>query len=126
MAALVGFLAVALPAILRIGWVAPSFLLSREGVSHIVENLQFLPSCFLLLVAGLFFGATHPRRAWGLAFFMVVPFLAAMALDIVMSPKSHNLWPLELLVYCILLLPALIGAFLGSVLRKRTRRNTRA
>jgi len=50
---------------------------------------------------------------------MMVPFPVLTFVDIANSLESHNLWPLEFVIYTILTLPCISGALLGSYVEKR-------
>jgi hypothetical protein len=119
-AALLGLASVILPV-----WIlspqpytAPLFPLIRTGV----EGMSYLTILFLF-VSGLllgFVGAGHPLLL-GLASMILFPCLAIA--EMVVSPTSHNLWPLEFALYGLISLCAVFGAFLGRFLQKRALKN---
>jgi integral membrane sensor domain MASE1 len=115
-AALLGLASVILPVwILSLQpYTAPLFPLLRTGV----EGISYLTILFLF-VSGLllgFVGAGHPLLL-GFATMILLPCLAIA--EMLASPTSHTLWPLEFALYGLISLCAAFGAFLGRYLRKR-------
>ncbi len=84
-------------------------------------NVRIAPSAVCFLVLGLILGVAQPRRWWLLALAAVVlpPLLLTVNIlhDWTRDATSHNLFPFEFLIYAILSLPALVGAFLGFLSR---------
>ncbi|MCX6858241.1 MAG: hypothetical protein NTV80_25445 [Verrucomicrobia bacterium] len=119
-AALLGIGAVILPV-----WIlsqriysAPFFPLIRSGV----EGMSYLTFIFLF-ISGLLLGLLgkgHPFLL-GLATLVSLPLLAIA--EMVVSPTSHNLWPLEFAIYGLISLSAVLGAFIGRYLQKRVRKS---
>ena len=115
LAPFLGFLAMVLPVLL---W-RPSHraiesvnALVRAAVKH-VGPWQFV----LLLFTGAFLGAISTRRALvlGAAAMLLFPVLAVA--EMISDPTSHNLWPLEFMMY------AFYGCFVaaGAALLRRVR-----
>lgn len=109
-AALLGLASITLPV-----WVgdlrrheAPLFPVVRSGI----EGMSFL-TVLLLLASGLLLGMfAKGRPAWlGLATVALLPVITFA--EIIASPTSHNLWPIEFVFYAIASLPAVAGAFAG-------------
>jgi len=89
-------------------YTAPLFPLLRTGV----EGLSFLTFIFLF-VSGLLLGLFargHPFLL-GIATMGLFPLLAIA--EIVVSPTSHNLWPLEFMIYGFVSLSAVLGVYFG-------------
>jgi intracellular septation protein A len=82
-----------------------------------VENLRFLPTTILLFVLGMGLGFLNPNRWFILAVGTVVVFPVAAILEMMVAPQSHSVWPIEFVVYGVLGLPSIIGAFVGRVIK---------
>ena len=96
---------------------APLFPLVRAGV----EGLSSL-TLQLLFVSGLLVGSLgrgHPFFL-GLATMALLPLLAIA--EMVVSPTSHNLWPLEFMMYGVVSLSAVLGAYAGRYVQRKLRR----
>jgi hypothetical protein len=88
------------------------------------ENLTILPTLGCFFGLGFLLGLAHPSR-WlllGCATIAAPPILAIC--EMIVSPTSHNLWPLEFLLYGVVNSPSLLGAFLGSRLGKMKKKIT--
>ncbi len=88
------------------------------------ENLAFLPALGCFLGLGFLLGLAHPSR-WlllGCATIAAPPILAIFEMNVFST--SHNLWPLEFLLYGVVNSPSLLGAFLGSRLGKMKKKIT--
>lgn len=94
---------------------APLFPLLRSAV----EGLGFA-SILFLLVLGFLLGLIDkvPPILLGPATLALFP-LAAVA-EVLVDPTSHNLFPIECMLYVVLSIPATIGAFLGRWFRRET------
>ena len=118
-AALLGIGAVILPVwILSLRpYTAPLFPLVRTGV----ERMSYL-TFILLFVSGLLLGLLgrgHPFLL-GLATLALLPLLAIA--EMVASPTSHNLWPIEFVIYGFISLSAVLGTYIGRYVQKRIRK----
>ncbi|MBI4656887.1 MAG: hypothetical protein HY746_09115 [Elusimicrobia bacterium] len=112
--AVLGFAAVILPVILRhqiFPYRDTLFPVLRSGV----EKLSLL-SVIGLFLAGLLAGIKSPFRPSvnGLLTMSLFPVIAIA--DMIFYPTSHNLWPLEFVVYLLLTIPGIIGAYTGRFL----------
>jgi len=100
---------------------APLFPLLRNAW----ELLDPAPTLILLTVLGTALGFAEPR-AWlllGISTALFFP-MAAM-LEMTADPSSHNLWPIEFVLYAVLIaVPAASGAFVGSLIGRRRRHAT--
>ena len=118
-AAVGGMLCIILPPYLlpdgiKTAYTAPLFPAFRTAW----ENLAFLPTLGCFLCLGFLFGLARPS-IWlllGCATIAAPPILAVC--EMIVSPTSHNLWPLEFIFYGVVNTPSLLGAFLGSRIRK--------
>jgi hypothetical protein len=112
-----------------LAWVAPPHVLGKVTHNHPEVTWQWLgdglwnlmpkTSMSLVFALGIVYGILNPRYFW-ISFFAawwVCPFNAA--LDLSQYPKSHNLLPFELLFFAILSVPALVGGFIGRLIRKK-------
>jgi hypothetical protein len=116
-APLLGLLAMVLPVLIKRPkhWYdAPLFPLVRNAVEHVgVWQIA------LLFLAGLVLGTVSRWRAMllGGAVVLLLPLLAIA--EIFADPKSHNLWPLEFVVYGFYGCVAAAGAGLVHRLNRR-------
>jgi hypothetical protein len=95
---------------------APLFPLLRSGI----EGASILTIAFLFCAGFLVgcFGRGHPFLL-GVATIALLP-IAAVA-EMIVSPTSHNLWPLEFAIYGFVSLSAVAGAFLGRFAQRLVR-----
>ncbi len=126
-AAVLGSLSIILPPYITPGrkvvfYDAPLFPI----IATAIKNLSIFPTTLLLLIAGFIVGYLKSEKWWVLGFATVIFFPIAAISEMILYPNTHNLWPLEFLVYGILSIPPLIGALIASKLRKRIRRNDAA
>ena len=112
---LLGLLAIVVPV-----WVldlrrytAPLFPLIRSGV----EGMSLLTLVFLFCAGFLVgcFGVGHPILI-GIATVALLPILAIAEISI--SSTTHNLWPLEFIIYGAISLCAVAGAFAGRFAKR--------
>ncbi len=112
---LLGLLAIVVPV-----WVldlrrytAPLFPLIRSGV----EGMSLLTLVFLFCAGFLVgcFGVGHPILI-GIATVALLPILAIAEMSI--SSTTHNLWPLEFIIYGAINLCAVAGAFAGRFAKR--------
>jgi hypothetical protein len=82
-----------------------------------IENLSILPTTVLLILSGGFVGYLKPEKWALLGFSTIVLFPIASIGEMILYPTTHNLWPIEFFVYCLLSIPALVGALIGSKLK---------
>jgi hypothetical protein len=81
------------------------------------ELLELIPTLVLLLIVGGILGFIRPKNWLVLGSSTVLLFPLAAVLEMAVDPGSHNLWPIEFLLYVVLVaVPALAGSLLGSVL----------
>jgi hypothetical protein len=112
-------------------WAVPPHAMGRVTRHHpettwpwlgdALESCVFEVSLPLLFVLGAAYGPLDPKRYWiaFLAAWWICPF--DMALDLAQYPTSHNLWPIGLVFWAVICLPALIGAWLGRLLGPKLR-----
>jgi len=109
-ASLLGLLAIVAPVWIHDlrRYTAPLFPLIRSGV----EGMSLLTLVFLFCTGFLVgcFGVGHPLLL-GIATVALLPILAIA--EMCVSPTTHNLWPLEFMIYGLISLCAVAGAFAG-------------
>ena len=81
------------------------------------ENLAPIPTLLSLFVLGIVVGAIQPRFWRVLSWATVAPFPLAAVCEVIVSPTSHNLWPLEFAMYALLGIPSFAGAAIGKRIR---------
>jgi hypothetical protein len=99
---------------------APLFPVVREAVEH-PRPAAFLGLAVIGLVAGL--AGRAPWALLGLASMALFP-VCTMA-EIAADGRSHNLFPLEFVMYAVYALPAVGGAAAGRTVRRLVRREPR-
>ena len=78
-----------------------------------VDGMQIVSLLFLFVI-GFIYGLIVPGRFW-LGGVLAVSLLPVVAiLEMIAHPKSHNLFPIEFLIYAILTLPGIIGGLVGK------------
>ena len=82
-----------------------------------IKKLSILPTTVLLILSGGFVGYLKPEKWRLLGFSTILLFPIASISEMFLYPTTHNLWPLEFLVYGVLSIPPLIGALIGSKLK---------
>ncbi len=74
----------------------------------------------LLVGAGVGLGFMCPKHWLILGASTAFLFPLAAVLEIAKDPRSHNLWPIEFVLYLVLVAgPAILGALVGSMIRGR-------
>ena len=103
-AAVAGYLAVWIP------WMLAG------SQKNMVDGFRPISLLYLTLV-GFVCGLAVPHRFWvaGLASMALFPVMAIVGA--VRDPASHNLLPIELVIYGFLTLPALLGGAVGKMIR---------
>jgi len=92
---------------------APLFPLLRTSVEEM--NLYTIAA---LVVLGLLGGLLTRLPVFAIALASIATLPAAMFLEIVADPNSHNMFPIELFIYLLLQIPALLGALVGYGARR--------
>jgi hypothetical protein len=97
---------------------APLFPLARTAW----EKLAFVPTLIALGLTGAVLGFLQPKYWWvvGMATMALMPIAAI--LEMFKDPTSHNLWPLEFILYGMVNTPSLLASFAGSQVRTRIER----
>jgi len=106
--------------------VIPTFVLDLKGSTHpyypfIIDGIDgYSPlTILLLIIGGCVLGIYNPGRSWLAGFATMAAFPVITFIDVAHGWEQHQLWPFEMLMYGILAIPSVIGAVLGSRLRRR-------
>ncbi|MBV6499216.1 MAG: hypothetical protein CJBNEKGG_01667 [Prosthecobacter sp.] len=75
-------------------------------------------SLLFLLLSGFLGGLTFPRNAWIIGPATMAAFPVIALAEVILDPKTHNLLPLEFIIYGLMALPGLLGALGGRALRR--------
>jgi hypothetical protein len=121
-AAVLGFISIILPPYIKHGgkvvfYDAPLFPI----IATAIKNLSIFPTTVLLTIAGFIVGYLKSEIWWLLGFATIMLFPLAAVCEMVLYPTTHTLWPVEMLLYGLLSIPPIIGAFLGSKLKSKIR-----
>ena len=96
---------------------SPLFSIVRTGI----EGLNYL-SIILLIFSGFIVRLISSKKSWLIGLFTMASFPILALIEMVIDPKSHNLFPLEFLMYGFISVFGIVGAYLGqgiqSVLKK--------
>ena len=113
---------------------SPLFPMVRTGI----EGMSGWSLLFLFL-SGIFLGIIYPKHEslygmfsgvfyskyelfLGISTMALFPILAF--LEMMKDPYSHNLWPIEFVLYGFTTIPGICGAYAGTVIRKRFTKKT--
>ena len=107
-----GFLAIWLP------W-NRAIVAGTTRANNAIDGMQVATLLALPLI-GIVVGAIAPRTGWLAAFATVAVFPVLAFADMLRDRTSHNLWPMEFLLYGLLSLLAVGPAFAIGWLRRRT------
>jgi len=89
--------------------------------TNMVDGMQPVSLLFLTLI-GLVGGMVIPQRCWIGGVFSMALFPVMAMWDMMRDPTSHNLFPIEFMIYAALTVPGVIAGFVGkSVVRFITR-----
>jgi hypothetical protein len=85
---------------------------------NMIDGMQPI-SLLLLIVVGLAAGIIAPRHFWlsGLATMSLLP--VAAIIEAIYDPTSHNLLGIELVMYGVFTIPAIIGSSVGRIIARR-------
>ncbi|PKL81363.1 MAG: hypothetical protein CVV24_15625, partial [Ignavibacteriae bacterium HGW-Ignavibacteriae-3] len=113
-----GFLAFIIPELFgKSLYLREIFTLSFIG--DVYENIILIPSVALLIVVGIALGFIRPRLWFISGVLTIIAFPIASLFEMIISPTSHNLWPIEFVIYCIFTIPATLGAYVGKTAKFR-------
>ena len=88
------------------------------AVSTAVEELSWL-ALILLFASGVAVGflSSSPIQPLVLGVLTTVALPLIAVAEMIVAPRSHNLWPIEVFIYILLSLPAIVGAYLAYGIR---------
>jgi hypothetical protein len=101
-------------------------LVSVNAIQLLSRKIGFHESPFFVLaelsplfLIGTMAGFFHPKNAWlwGLATMFLFPILAFI--EMAADPYSHNLWPIEFIMYGFMTIPGICGAYVGAFIRRK-------
>lgn len=92
-------------------------------LSQGLMNLKWIPTVIALFVTGGFLSVLHPTRWWLLACSTTVLLPTVSAIEMMLSPTSHTLWPFEWFGYGLLTVPSVLGAIIGTRIHKKIYRH---
>ena len=123
-AATAGLASVLVPYIASSGYVAAFPAEHLPVLASAWEELQ-LTSLVLLAVAGGILGFLSPKHWLLVGPAAAMPFPIVAIMEMRADPTSHNLWPIEFVLYVVFIAgPALGGAAIGASIRRKTTRAT--
>lgn len=117
LAAILGLVSVTVPPLLNTGtkyYNSPLFPWVVTGI----ENLSLSTIGFLFL-SGMLLGLLCPEHPWLLGLGTMALFPILSLIEMVVDSSSHNLLPFELFLYMFMTVPGIIGAYIGSFLKRR-------
>jgi len=76
-----------------------------------IEDCSLLTVVLLIASGSLLALLFHSARPYILGFLAIASFPLILILDLHASPRGHNLWPLEIIVYTFFAIPVLVGAY---------------
>lgn len=91
---------------------SPVFPIVATGI----EGLS-LWAILCLFLSGIFLGFIRPKHGWlwGLATMSLFPVFAFIEMQV--DPYSHNLWPIEFIIYGFMTIPGICGAYTGMFMK---------
>jgi hypothetical protein len=92
---------------------SPLFPLIRTGI----EGMSIYSPIFLIL-SGFIVKIFSDVRGWIIGLMSMVLFPLAAICEMIADPSSHNMFPIEFIVYLFLTIPATIGAYSASFIRR--------
>jgi hypothetical protein len=115
--AALGLISIIIPPLLIVNvkvYQSPFFPMVRTGI----EGMSLWTLLFLFS-SGIFLGVIYPKREilWGISTISLLPLLAFI--EMMKDPYSHNLWPIEFVLYGFTAIPGIIGAYAGAFIRKK-------
>lgn len=110
---ILGFLAFIIPELFGTGidMKSISFL---AIIADVYESVIFIPTLIMLFSIGIILGYIRPKLWIYSGLLTITIFPLASLFEIINSPTSNNLWPLEFVIYCVLAIPAILGAYIGN------------
>jgi len=123
-APILGFLCMFFPVLLLKGIDYEKDYLVSSLVGFTWENQVPVPTVILLLIVGVLIGLLSLRLWWFLGPLTMLIFPVVAIIDMMIWPKSHNLWFIEFIIYGLFCIPGFVGAFIGSRLGRRMKNSS--
>ncbi len=92
---------------------SPVFPLIRIGI----EGLSIYSFIFLLL-SGFIVKQWSKVSSWKIGLMSMILFPFAAIIEMIVDSSSHNLFPFEFLIYLLMAIPSLAGAYLAQLIYK--------
>lgn len=111
----IGFLSFLLPVLIVKGVDRNEYVLNIVAiVNYSYKNVIFFPTATLLFVFGVAVGFIVQRFCLLLGLSSILVFPCVALYEMLINPSSHNLWPIEFIIYAFFSIPAIVGAFIGK------------
>lgn len=117
LAAILGFLSIILPTFFLPDlkqYDSPLFPIVRTGIEG-VSKWSFI----FLFLSGLGVSLLGKLSSWKIGLMTMGLFPVLAILEIIADQTSHNMLPIEIIFYSIYSIPAIIGAYLAQVIKRR-------
>lgn len=116
----IGFLLILLVSIIL---ETPATPAGEYHYSSFLRNNYGITAGILYLIAGLAVGYLMELKPWLAGFCLILIFPITALYEATVYRGSHNLIPVEFLVFILYALPSLVGAYLGKWLSDRAEKN---
>jgi len=114
---LAGFSCFFLPVLIFIGLDGDYNFISI--VNYTYKNVLFMQAVILLFILGITMGMFIGKHLLLYGLLSVTIFPCVALYEIILDKTSHNLWPVEFIIYFIFSIPVIVGAFLGKVIKNK-------
>ena len=92
-----------------------------SSIDFYFKNVIFIPTVILLCLFGVTMSIFAQKNSLLLGLSSMLVFPCAALYEMSINPTSHNLWPLEFIIYAFFTIPAIAGTFIGRrISKKRT------
>jgi len=83
------------------------------------DHLYSFREIITLFLIGLIFGYLWPKHKglWGFGVVSLFPIFSIA--EMIKNTYSHNLWPIEFILYGFATIPGIVGAYIGAFIRKK-------
>jgi len=110
---ILGFLAFLIPEIFGSS-INVKYIFNASFIQAIYESMIPIPTLSLLIIIGIILGFISPRL-WFLSGVLTLSIFPIVAFcEMITNPTSHNLWPIEFILYFVFTIPAIGGAYIGN------------
>jgi hypothetical protein len=98
---------------------SPLFPILASGIEH----MSALTLLLLFLSGAILGGAFRHPASWVASIAVMAAMPVVIVADVLVDPTSHNLFPVELVIYGVLSVLALVGALVAAKVRRILRRS---